>query len=243
MTQHAKRTGIGLAALATLGAGLLVSTDARAHGNDHQASTYGPVAELYDGDNDNVIDKSEWMGLRFDTDRNGVLEGRERTLRDRFVERNPAFWEELRAERGVLKWSELDGRDYDGRDYGTPTYGWQRPTHGPSQAHLSEHDLDRNGYLDRYEMEDLRRHERIEQIFARHDLNRDGVLSFREIRNRSLRWTARRADRDRNGLVTFAELDDRMDDGAPAYRSRRPVQTRVASRPSFRYDYNLRFGF
>lgn len=248
MTQRSKRARLVLAVAAAFGVGLLASAgDARAqvHGGHyddyddydsypdprHTRDSHGGVT--YDRDGDGVMDAGEWLTMRFDQNHDGVLDRRERALRDRYVYRNPSY-RSLHHRDGVRMWSDYDAR---GRNH-------------HSQRHLREHDQDGDGYLDRRELRDLRRHDDLEQVFAFYDRNGDGVLSPREMRRTPLRNLARAADHEGDGYLTWDELDHYLDEPeahAPRHRrvlrrpaypvQRRPVQRRPA------YQYELRFGF
>lgn len=252
MTRRRNRAGLALAIAATFGVGLLASAGnarAQVHHDDYYDDGYGyghsdygydprdsHGGVMYDRDGDGVMDPGEWLTMQFDRNHDGVLDRRERAERDRYVYGNPDY-RQRHHRHGVQMWSDWDGRR-----------GWNDSSH---QRHLSEHDVNRDGILDRRELRALHRHDDLEELFGYYDRNGDGVLSRRETLRTPLRNLIGAADHEGDGFVTWDELDHYLaDPGAhqPAYRPayRRSVQpvyrrTVVPRRPSYRYEFRLGF--
>src|SRR5690606_23624521 len=205
---------------AIAGAALLVGAGVASADPGHGRGPYGhaPAYDYYDShgvpdydvDGDGYLSPPERAPQRADRDHDGRLDPRERRHLERLLVRQQPRW-----------------------GYGDP---WGAPGRDP--RHLAEHDLNRDGVLDRREMRDLRRHDRIEQLFYTFDRNGDRRLSYWEIDRTPLIATFRYADHDGDGNVTFAELDHYIE--APEQHRVRP---RPRPRPGWSWSGSWSLGF
>lgn len=195
---------LSLAAAAIAAAGLLVTTDvanAEPHLELHTGGygSYGDGSYYYDDDRYGTVHG----GIDYDRNGDGVLSYRERLIEQ--FDRNHDGRLDATERRAFQDYQRIrDRRGYSqGYSYGySDPYGSDR-----SPEHLDEHDLNKDGVIDHYEMQQLNRHDQLEDLFKIYDRNADGYLSFGESNRTPLRRHFRSADHDVDGYLGWNEIE------------------------------------